>query len=54
MQNIRCSSLSEERLYGNSQEYSHAIFNDRRKIQIYMDLSRGKLLGFYINYEWIQ
>jgi hypothetical protein len=40
-------------LDSKSQEESHVIFNDRRKILIYMDSAHRNLLGFYTNYEWI-
>jgi hypothetical protein len=53
MQNMRFLSLSQERLCANSQELSHVIFSDRRKVLICMDLSHGNFLWFYIYYEWI-
>jgi hypothetical protein len=49
MPNVRYTSRFESSLYAYSQEKIHVIFKDRRKILLYMVLSRRKLLVFYIN-----
>jgi hypothetical protein len=53
MQNIRYSSLFLLYFKLKTLEYSHVIIKNRNEIQIYIDSSRGKKLGFYNNYESI-